>query len=245
MTFTPRNWIPDLSRRALTLELMDDAATDETMLFATLRDFKYINRFLSQIRRVLSRTILADMLRRGAREVSFLDIAAGGCDTGVWFARQCRCFGIGCSVYCLDNDPRVLRYARAACRGEQSISFIQADARDIGRLGLSVDYAFTNHFLHHLPDNDIPAMLRAIHECCKHGFVVHDLERHLGWYLGFTFMSGIFWRNGFTHADGRLSIRRGFWRAELEDFTSRAGVDSDITQSGLGHWLITNLPKSR
>ncbi|MGB7566767.1 MAG: methyltransferase domain-containing protein [Chitinivibrionales bacterium] len=241
MTFNLNHFIPDLSHRAESLELMDDAAADESMLFTTLRDFKYINRFLSQIRRVLRKTVFADIRRRRAREVSFLDVAAGGCDTAVWFTRQCRRLGIKCSVYCLDKDPRALRYAKVACQGEQSIRFLLADARDISRLNLSVDYAFTNHFIHHLSDNDIPPMLRAIHGCCKHGFVVHDLERLVAWYFGYSFIGGMFWREGFTRQDGCLSIRRGFRRAELEGYIERAGIDGIISRSGLGHWLITNI----
>ena len=241
MTFNSNHWIPDLSQRAVSPELMDDATADEKMLFSTLKDFKNINRFLSQVRRVLRTTVFADMRWRGAREVSFLDVASGGCDIGVWFARVCGRMGVRCSVYCLDKDPRIVRYAKTVSQGEQSITFIESDARDIGRLGISVDYAFTNHFFHHLPDEDIPAMLRILHNCSRHGFVAHDLERNLGWYLGFAFISGIFWRNGFTRDDGLLSIRRGFRRAELETYAARAGVEVAIKRSGLGHWLITNV----
>jgi SAM-dependent methyltransferase len=241
MTFTRDYWIPDLSRRAESPEIMDDAACDEGQLFVTLRNFEKINRFISQTRRLLRKTVFADIRRRGAREVSFLDIAAGGCDTGVWFAGNCSRLGVKCSVYCLDSDPRTLRYARNVCRSERSISFIHADARDIGRMDLTVDYAFSNNFFHHLSDKDIPAMLCAVRDCCRYGFVVHDLERRLPWYIGFTCMGRILWRDGFTFADGRMSIRRGFRRSELEKFTSLANIDGRITRSGLGHWLITNI----
>ena len=241
MVFTRDYWLPDLSSRAVSAELMDDTAVDENLLFTTLRDFKYINRFLSQFGRVLRETVIADMHRRKAREVSFLDIAAGGCEIGLWFARYCRNHGIACMVYCCDNDPRALKYAREACRNEPSISFIESDARDIGGLGLSVDYVFTNHFLHHLSYDDIPGMLRTISNCGRHGFVVHDLERAYWSYICFTILAGILYRNGFTFSDGRMSIRRGFILAELRKYVARAGIDAAITRSGLGHWRITNI----
>lgn len=237
--------IPDLSRRAVSLELMDNRATDESELFATLKEFNCINRFLSRVPRVLNSTVFADMRIRKVHEVSFLDVGAGGGDAAVWFARRCRRSGIRCTIYCLDIDPRVLRFARNACRGEQSIRFIQADARDIGRLNLKVDYAFSNHFFHHLSDNDIPEVLRAVRETCRYGFAVHDLDRFLAWYIGFSFMSRMFWREGFIRDDGRMSIRRGFRRAELEGYVSAAGIDGAISRSGLGHWLITNLGMGR
>ena len=204
MTFNLNHFIPDLSQRALTLELMDDASADESMLHATLRDFKYINRFLSQIRRVLRKTVFADIRRRRAREVSFLDIAAGGCDTAVWFTRQCRRLGVKCSVYCLDKTARAA--VREGGMSRRTIDTLPAGRRPrykrsepFGR------FALTDHFLHHLPDNDIPAMLRAIHGCCKHGFVVHDLEFHFAWYFGFTFH----WRNVLAkrvHSTGRTLV---------------------------------------
>lgn len=238
-----RNYlIPDLSHRAVTSELMDDTTADEKLLFTTLSDFKYINRFITRSQNVLRKTIIADIMRRKARQVSLLDIAAGGCDIGLWFARYCRKHSITCSVYCLDNDPRAIRYARDACRSEPSIRLVEADAHDIAGLGITVDYAFTNHFIHHLSDNEIPAMFRTIRDCCRHGFVVHDLHRHEIWYLGFTILGSILWRNGFTLADGQTSIRRGFTRTELQKYITDANIDATITRSGLGHWLITNIP---
>ncbi len=239
--FTRDYWMPDLSSRTVSAELMDDKAADESLLFATLRDFKFINWFIARIRGVLHATVIADMQRRKAREVSFLDIAAGGCDIGLWFARYCRNRGIACTVYCCDNDPRALKYARKACRNEPSIRFIESDARDIGGLALSVDYVFTNHFLHHLSDDDIPGILRSMSNCGRHGFVVHDLERSYWSYVGFTLLAGILYRGGFTFTDGRISIRRGFKLAELRRYVARAGIDATITRSGLGHWLITNI----
>jgi 2-polyprenyl-3-methyl-5-hydroxy-6-metoxy-1,4-benzoquinol methylase len=234
-------WLPGLSRREISVELMEDIAADEKLLFETLRDFKGINRLASRVRHVLKTTIIADMKRRNAGEVTFLDIGAGGCDTGLWFARYCRRHGIKCSVYCLDYDPRAHRFASNACRGEPSISFIESDARDIAGLSLNVDYVFTNHFLHHLPDKDIPAMLRAINDCGRYGFVAQDLERHLYWYVGFTVLGSIFWRKGYTFADGRMSIRRGFKRRELEMHVTSAGIKASISRIGMGHWRITNI----
>ena len=76
MSVTSTRWIPDLSCRAVSAELMDDLAADEGLLFATLRDFKNINACITQVRHLIRTTIIADMQRRNAREVSFLDIAA-------------------------------------------------------------------------------------------------------------------------------------------------------------------------
>ena len=106
---------------------------------------------------------------------------------------------------------------------------------------MKVDYAFANHFLHHLPDNDIPAMLRAISACGRYGFVVSDLERHLYWYLAFTVLGAIVWRTGYTLSDGRMSIRRGFKRNDLERYAAQAGIDVSIERAGFGHWQIKNI----
>lgn len=243
MTNTLDYLMPDLSQRAIVSEIMDNETCDEEMLFSTLYNFTRINRFIARTRAVLRTTVMQDIRRRNAHEVSLLDIAAGGCDTAMWFARHCRRLGIACSIYCLDSDPRILRYARQACISEPSIKFIQADAREIGHLNITVDYAFTNHFLHHLPCAEIPAVLRAISGCCRHGFVIQDLDRHFFWYLGFVFMGSIFWRKGFTLADGLMSIRRGFRREDLKAYLDEAGIAAPISRRGLGHWCITDIPR--
>ena len=234
-------WKPDISCRAVSSELMDDQTVDERALFVTLNDFKYINRYISKVQQTLRETVIADMRMNKMRTVSFLDVASGGSDTALWFSRYCKSHGIGCTVYCLDNDPRALRYSRYVCRNDPSINFIESDARDLAQLGIRVDYAFSNHFFHHLEDQDIPDMLRAIRDCCRHGFVVNDLERASRWFIGFTILGGLFWRHGFTLADGRMSIRRGFDGAELQQYVIEAGIDATITRGGVGHWRITNI----
>lgn len=233
---------PDLSRRSARPELMDDPERDEATLCSTLDSFRGVNRFISRTRRLLKRTIIHDLTRRKAASVSLLDIGAGGCDEGRWFVKECQKLGVDCTVYCLDADPRAVRYARDACRSEPSITIIEANALNLADLNLSVDYIFSNHFLHHLDNAAIPVVLRLIGEHARRGFVLQDLHRHPVWYVGFIVIAALLWRRGWTFSDGLSSIARGFTRAELAGFCGKTGVDCRVARSAPGHWCLTNLP---
>jgi SAM-dependent methyltransferase len=221
---------------------MDDRNLDERALVETLDSFKPINRLISRTRHLLRRTVVRDMLQRKATAARLLDLGSGGCDEARWFVKECRKYGIEGTVVCLDADPRAVRYARHACRDESSIEIVEADALRLRELNLSVDYIFSNHFLHHLDSAVIPDMLRQIQSSAPRGFALQDLHRHPVWYFGFGLIGALAWRRGWTFADGLSSISRGFARTELVDLCRKAGVECRVMRSAPGHWCLTNIP---
>ena len=233
---------PDLSHRSHLPELMDDPGRDPKQLFETLDSFKAINRFISQTRSLLRRTVIRDMLRRRVDSARLLDLGSGGCDEARWFVGECRKHGIKGTVICLDADPRAVRYARNACRNESAIEVVEADALRLAELNLSVDYIFSNHFFHHLDNTVIPGMLRQIQSCAQRGFILQDLHRHPLWYFAFSLIGTLAWRRGWTFVDGLSSISRGFTREELVDLCRKAEVECRVLRSAPGHWCLTNLP---
>ena len=214
------------NERATEKELMDDPAADEADLLATVRQFGPINRLLSRSRTLLRRHILDDAAGRGLTSYTVLDLGAGGCDIAEWLVGAAGRLGASVQVICLDSDPRIAAYARRRVGGTPNLQVLEASAEELPRVG-PVDYIFANHFLHHLENSEILDLLPILREFARYGVVLNDLKRSRLSYLGYSILASLFFRNSFAFYDGRLSIRRGFLRRELEEMVATSGLSQE------------------
>lgn len=206
--------MPDFSRRLDVAEAMDAPDCDAAMLMRTVAQFRGINRLVSRYRTLLRRHVLADMQKDPARAYHLVDLGAGACDIAVWLLRRARRLGLRLRVTALDADPRVAAWAREWTAGEAGLTVVCAGAAEFPRFA-PVDYVFANHFLHHLDDHAVRGILRQVQATAVRGFVLADIHRGWGAYLGVTVLNGLFFRRSFAYADGRLSVRRAFVPEEL------------------------------
>lgn len=197
-----------------------DSSIDD--LHVTLAHFAAINVALSASRRLIRRYLFADLFTRGAKSFSMLDIGSGSGDIARWIVRWARSRGIGVSVTCIDHDYRVVAYAEEANRGYPEISVVHDSAESLEKYG-SFDYVFANHFLHHLRDDQLLPILSKIRDATRHRFLVNDLLRSRWSYAGYSILTSLFLRRGFTRTDGLLSIAKGFRREDFEALLGALG----------------------
>lgn len=225
----------DFTRRWSGVELMDDPACDEQLLFATLRQFRLLNRLVSRYRSVLGHAVLDDMARAPRRDWHLVDVGAGGCDIPVWLLRAARRRGLSLRVTAIDGDPRAVAFAREAAGSEPGLSIVHADLMDIGCFG-PVDYVFSNHVVHHLPDAVIRSFFERMDQTVSRRWVVSDLCRSVWAYAGFQVLGRLF-RNSFAFEDGKRSIRRSLRADELAGHLAAIGA-ADRSR-------VTTLPPGR
>ena len=204
-------------------ELMDDPGSSQKLLYRTLDQFKTINITLSRARPLLKATLLPHM-RAAKKPVNLLDLGSGGADIACWIHAYARKRKIPLTIYCLDNDPRVVDYARRRYGGIDGLHIEGGDALSLGENGRRYDYIFANHFLHHFPDNRIPELLAKIDRCAQRGYLLTDLRRSRLAFLGFTLAAGAFFHGSFAFYDGRISIRKGFTPGEFTGHVAAAGI---------------------
>ncbi len=212
--------LPDLRESLAQPEAMDSPLAEERRLLKTVRQFALLNRLFSRSRELLRRHVMADMLRSPGRVFEVLDLGSGGCDLALWFCRHCRRLGLQVRMTCLDHDPRLVAFARERCRAFPEIKVRQASAYELGSWPAS-DYIFSNHLLHHLERERIPGLLDLVAERTRRLFILNDLRRSRRAYVGYTFFSALFLHGSYAFHDGRLSIRRGFLRPELQALVGR------------------------
>jgi 2-polyprenyl-3-methyl-5-hydroxy-6-metoxy-1,4-benzoquinol methylase len=232
--------LPDFSNRNRLSELMDDHTLDNKHLYVTLKHFSLINLLFSGTSSLFRRFIFQDIKRRGLKRVTIMDIGAGGGD----FARYCVSFfkkqSIDATVFCLDNDPRIISYLKISCNNYPSIQIINGSALELDRIQGDIDYCITNNVLHHFDDRIAPSIIVKMYKRARYGILVNDLARTAYSYIGFKIFAGLFFRAGFTIKDGLLSIRKGFTIEEFQNFVLGDGIINNfqIGRSSIGNIFI-------
>jgi len=219
-------------------ELMDDPDCSKELLLRTIRQLASINRLVARYRTILKRRILHDMLKEPDRSYHLVDMGAGGCDIDAWLLRAARKLGLTLRITAVDIDPRIIDYARSTYGAVEGLSIRRFDLL-ADRLDEPVDYVFANHFLHHLPNEEIIRLLRIWQPLVRRRMVFGDLLRDRLSYLGFSLLS-LFYRNSFARHDGLVSIRRGFRAGELAALArnARPGLPCSIQRLAPGRLVL-------
>ncbi len=206
----------DYSKRADLVEEMDKPDCDQAILFATLKRFELTNRLFTRYRTLLQRYFVADMQRDPAHTYRLTDLGAGGGDIARWLVQHCRQAKLHLTIRTIDQDPRVVQFARHANIGYPEIEVIQGDACDPTCWG-TPDYVFAQHLLHHLPDASCRQLLKSLDQARLRRYVLSDLLRSRMAYHTFRMVAQPFAVGTFIIEDGSASILRGFTLQELRE----------------------------
>jgi 2-polyprenyl-3-methyl-5-hydroxy-6-metoxy-1,4-benzoquinol methylase len=207
---------------------MDRPDADHIKLRRTIRQFEMINRLFSSIRRQIKKYIFSKIKSDPSRKYRFLDIGTGGGDIPRWIARYARRKGWKITITAVDVDSRIVPWARASVKQYPEISVEEGSAFNLQKWG-EFDFIISNNVFHHFPMKNIIQVLRKIDSQAREVLLVNDLKRSRWAYIGFTIYAALFTVNSLAFHDGRLSIRRGFTREELEDVVSTHFANSGIS----------------
>jgi 2-polyprenyl-3-methyl-5-hydroxy-6-metoxy-1,4-benzoquinol methylase len=205
----------DLRTRSFEEERMDSPSADPALLHRTIEQFGLINGLFSGSLRLFKRHLAPIIAAQPERVWTMLDFGSGGADIDRVLVDECRRRGWKIQITALDLDPRVLPWARELSEGYPEITPVTGSVFDLPKMG-DFDFIVSNHTLHHLPYPDVRRAVELSLKHARHGVLLNDLRRSFWAYVGFTIFAGLFVRGSLAWEDGRLSIRRGFTRAELE-----------------------------
>lgn len=151
-----------------------------------------------------------------AYPVTILDVGAGACDVPLRVARRAQLAGIDLRIICLDQDSRVVRYARRVVADHPAGAMVDVVEGSALELTERYDYIVNNHFLHHLSQSDIRRFLDTAWHATRRRLLVNDLLRSYWSLVGFRVFAGLFLHRSFARTDGEISIRKGFRPEELQ-----------------------------
>lgn len=214
--------LPDLTRRSTQHELMDSPDADCNRLHRTFKHFYWLNRLVSRSHRLLVEQLFPVMQTKPDHRWTLLDLGSGPCDIPIRFLHTCRQRGFHLTITCLDPDARAHQFAREQYGEMQGLIYETGTIQDIMDQEKTFDFVFSNHVLHHLPDEEIKNCLNRLLPCIRYLVLMNDLKRsHLS-YLAYSCLAGLFFRGSYVYGDGRLSIQRGFLKNELESLLPHA-----------------------
>lgn len=213
------------------VELMD-LPHPRPAMEACLSELARLNGLLG-VRRFVWRHIRR-FLRPGDETLTLADVATGGADLPRAFVLWGRRSGVAVRSIGIDNHPTTALIARDRSASFPEIRVVLASAGSLPLRDGSVDVAVFTTGLHHLTQQEAVAALRELDRVGRRGFVVTDLVRAWGAYLGARALAIFLLRSPLTRADGPRSVLRSYTLGEARALVAQAGLSGvDITRGPL------------
>lgn len=219
--------IIDTTKRTQEEEIMDDFYLKGKDLERTLADLDKVNRWLG------GNQITLDGIKKLLPKQPFgvIKIIDIGCGNGM-ILREIAAWGkkeqINFELIGIDANTNAIDIARRLSTDYPNISFkalnIFSDTFD----ALNADIFLCTLTLHHFKKKQIHQLLQKCLGNCSLGIVINDLQRSRSAYYLFQAFCFLFIHNEIAKKDGLISIRRGFKRKELEDFSKDLNTPTEI-----------------
>jgi 2-polyprenyl-3-methyl-5-hydroxy-6-metoxy-1,4-benzoquinol methylase len=248
---TGRAWLPQLQRRSHRLELLDAAHLDTKALWKNLDELAKINTLLGgygPTLRALRQLVQKTTSPLAGAPWYILDVGCGGGDTLAQIYHWAQREHVPVKLTGLDLLPECIAYARKNY-GHLPIEWVQADYAEYSQT-LSPqqfpDIITSALFCHHLSEAQLHHFLQWMPTVARAGFVINDLHRHPMAYYGIDALTRLIpGCSELVKNDGRLSVWRGFHRAELEQILAQtqtqaqsATLHTSLEWSWAFRWLV-------
>ncbi len=201
-------------------------------------------------RRYGGRTLILRFLERFAaaiphRPLTILDVATASADIPAALVTWARAQGLPVRVTALDINLEILAAARRTTTGFPEISLLRGDAMALPFPDRSVDIVISALALHHFSFEQAVAVMREINRVARGGFVVNDVLRSWGAYVGAIADTWLLSTNALARHDGPLSVRRSFTWPEFHDLVRKAGLNGvEVRRHRLQRAVLVRWPTS-
>ncbi len=209
--------------KRLKKEFLDTPGQDPVELWGLLQDIQRTNRHFGGQRLILS-YLQQFVPLIPTRPLLLLDVATASADIPraiVDWARQQR---LDVQITALDISEEILALARRDLNGYAEITLARADALALPYPAQAFDIVTCGLALHHFTEPEAIRVLREIARVARAGFIVNDILRAWGAYLGIWLDTRLLSRNRLARHDGPLSVLRAYTLAELRALLIAAGL---------------------
>jgi SAM-dependent methyltransferase len=224
-------------------ELMDDPSIQGPVLESTLIELESINRLLGAYPPTLDG--LARLLPPGQKNLSVLDVGAGGGDVARAMIDWGRARGVEVQVTCIDLTDTTINFARARSTGYPELKLVQQDLFLLPDQA-SYDVVHAGQVLHHFPGELAAKALNKMATLSRLGVLIHDLHRHALAWGGIKVLTRLLAKSPLIRNDAPLSVLRGFVREDWDQLAQDAGLSPPAVRWQLPfRWQVIFSPRSR
>jgi len=204
-------------------EFLDTPGQDPVALERLLNDIRRTNRWFGGYPLVL--TYLRRVVRvLSHRPITLLDVATAGADVPRAIAAWARRQQIPLRIVALDLSEEILAQARRRTDAYPEITLLRGNALALPFPDRAVDVVICGLALHHFPYDEAVRVLREIARVARHGFIVNDILRSWGAYLGVWLDTRLLSHSRLARHDGPLSVLRSFTVDEFRAVVTQAGL---------------------
>jgi 2-polyprenyl-3-methyl-5-hydroxy-6-metoxy-1,4-benzoquinol methylase len=217
--------MPDFSKRAYDVELMDDLDCQGEVVTQTLKELETINTLLGGnhvtidgIKKLLDRTRVTSF--------TLADLGCGGGDIlrliRQWVVRK----NLTARLIGIDANPNIVREAEMSTPDFASIEFEAQNIFSEEFKKRTFDIVTGTLFFHHFTNEELSDFFRQLKTQVAIGFVINDIHRHWFAYHSIKWLTKLFSRSPMVQNDGPLSVLRAFRKDELVQIMRDAGIDN-------------------
>ncbi len=219
-------WI-DTTYRSTETEIMDDLDMSGDILLDSLDKIAMINQWLGGNKLSLKgvKELLKDVDKN--KEISIVDLGCGNGDMLRVLAQYGKKAGYKFKLLGIDANQATIDYAIELSADYINIEYIKLDVLTAEYLDINYDIVLCTLFLHHFVDETIVRLLKATYDRATIGVIVNDLHRHALAYFLFSLIT-FFDKNMMMKEDGKLSIQKGFKKADLVAYSRKIKCKNTI-----------------
>ena len=229
--------------RSTESEIMDDPQINPERLAKVLKDISLANQLLGG-NRITEKKVLQILKEHPKEDYTVLDI---GCGDGAMLRRLadlCRKRHLKIRFFGLDLNESAISLARTYSEAYPEIKYLCGDFLMEDAEQFKSDIVLCTLTLHHVPSLKIQGFLEQLTQASRLAVIVNDLHRSPWAYYLFKLFSFIFIRTDIAKKDGLVSIKRGFTRKDLLQFTNQIGdVHKEIEWKWAFRYLLTLRPQ--
>ena len=212
--------MPDFTYRSTLPEMMDDFSLGQETINPIMDELEVVNKLLggySVFYNAFKKLKFKD-------DLTISDWGCGGGDSLRVLADWGRKKGITLKFIGVDATESAVEYATHKSRFYPEICYIHSDVMSDDLKPNQFDIVISSLFTHHFENENWIALIKKMLSCSRQAVIVNDLHRHWFAYHSIGILTQLFSKSIMVKHDSKLSVLKGFKRAELENLLQKAGV---------------------
>jgi 2-polyprenyl-3-methyl-5-hydroxy-6-metoxy-1,4-benzoquinol methylase len=224
----------DFSRRADSLELLDEPGIPASEIQRNLYELSVINKKLGG--HAVTKEGFFQLAGKNTRIV-VCEIGCGGGDNLKAIEGTARKRYRDLSLEGIDINEDCIHVAKKI-NWKKPSRFQVSDYKEV-HFEAKPDIIFCSLFCHHFKNDELIHMFHWMSRNSVLGFFVNDLHRHAFAYYSIRFLTSLFSKSHLVKNDAPLSVLRGFKKKELITLLNEAGISNyTIRWRWAFRWLI-------
>ena len=216
----------NFSQRSAATEIMDDLTIHDEVVFQTLRELDFINKWLGGNTVTLNALVEAWEAVPGEHTISIADLGCGSGEMLRLIAKKANQLKRNVKLTGIDANPQIVDYARNHSGNIENISFEVLNILSDEFKVRNFDIVIATLFFHHFSDDELIKLFIALKKQASIRIIVNDIHRHPLAYYPIKWLTSIFSKSPMVKYDAPLSVLRAFTRRNLKFILEKAGIEN-------------------